>query len=218
MDNEFLQEDNTNAWHILVGAAKTGLTEAGYNIERLPGRGRSNVWKIEKNGNIQLASIRTTKDRWIAFPPLKDKWKTLDDVDVVVIAAVDDKDDPKNAEIFLVGADDVRDRFNAAYKARIEAGQKVRFNFGMWVCLDRDGRGIAASVGSGIAAANKPIAKYPLSQIDVDEVSEFDAEEADDNFEELTTISDVLIAAKQRISSLAGVEIEKIKIDLKIEH
>lgn len=218
MENEFLVMDNTQAWHVLVKAAKNALVGAGYEIERLPGRGRSNVWKIAKGGVEQLASIRTTQDRWFAFPPLDDKWKTLDDVDIVVVSAVDDPEDPRNAQVYLFAADDVRDRFNAAYKARLEAGQKVRHNFGMWVCLDEDTRGIAASVGSGIATKHDPIANCSLSQIEVLDAPKPDDEEADEGSVTPATISSVLANAKAQIAAMAGVGIDQIRLDLKIEN
>ena len=79
----------------------------------MPGRGRSNVWEVEENGRQRRVSIRTTKDRWFAFPPLQKgtKWKTLDDVDIVVVAAVDDRDDPRNVEVYRFDAEEIRRRF-----------------------------------------------------------------------------------------------------------
>ena len=60
-------------------AAKKGAESQGLALSRVPGRGLANVWKAEKGGKKQLASIRTTRDRWIAFQPLEygKKWKTL---------------------------------------------------------------------------------------------------------------------------------------------
>lgn len=218
MENEFLDMDNTQTWHVLVEAAKDALIEAGYEIERQPGRGRSNVWRITKEGVTQVASIRTTRDRWFAFPPLDDKWKTLDDVEIVVVSAVDDPEDPRSAQVYLFSADEVRDRFNAAYKARIEAGKKVRHNFGMWVCLDEDTRGIAASVGSGIAAEHDPIAAFPLSQIESVDVPQQHIKKMDDVATAPVTISEVLASAKAQIATLAGVGTDQIKLDLRIEN
>lgn len=218
MENRFLNASNTRKWHILVEAAKKSLESSGYIIERLPGRGRSNIWKIEKDGHSQLASIRTTQDRWIAFPPLEGKWKTLNDVDLVLVAAVDDRNDPKNVDVYLFPADEVRERFDASYKARIEAGQKVRDNFGMWVCLDKDNRGVAASAGSGISEEHEKIAAYSLSEFDIANAIEAGEGELDNLVDGQTTIADVLNIAKQQIAKLAGVMPEQIKLDLKIEN
>ena len=219
MENEFLVMDNTQTWHILVEAAKNALSSSGYEIERIPGRCRSNVWKVTKGGVEQLASIRTTRDRWFAFPPLDDKWKTLDDVEIVIVSAVDDPEDPRSAQVYLFSAEEVRERFNAAYEARIEAGQKVRHNFGMWVCLDEDTRGIAASVGSGIANQYDPIAEFTLDQIEASEPSQREVQgHAENQDTGPVTISEVLASAKTQIAQMAGVGISQVKLDLKIEN
>lgn len=215
MENEFQNLTATKAWHVLVEAAKRAASEAGYELERQPGRGRSNIWKIKQNGQEQLACIRTTRDRWIAFPPLKDRWKTLDDVDVVIVSAVDDAGDPTKVEVYIFPANEVRDRFNASHKARIDNGQSVRDNFGMWVALDHDDRGIASSVGSGIVETYSPIAVFPLVDLDIadDEGGPDEAETAGPH-----TIADVLVTATQQIARIAGVMPDRVKLNLTIEH
>ncbi len=83
-------------WRLLVDAAKQAAGKAGYKLTRVPGRGLSNIWSMEKGGKTQMAAIRTTRDRWIAFPPLNGgtEWKTLDDVKLVVVAAVELEREP----------------------------------------------------------------------------------------------------------------------------
>ena len=152
---------------ILVGAAKRALQEQGYNIKRIPGHRRSNMWDAEKDGKAERVSIRTTRNRWIVFEPLEGgtKWQTLNDVDTVVVAAVDDRDDPSSVEVYQFEADQVRKRFDDAYAARIEAGRTMRDNLGMWVNLDEGNRGNLTSAGSGLAAEHDPIEQYPLSEL-----------------------------------------------------
>ncbi len=138
-------------WSLLVSAAKRGVEEAGFELARVPGRGLSNVWTLKKGGKAQLASIRTTRDRYIAFPPLEEgkKWKTLSDVELVVVAAVDKKEMPENVEVYLFPANEVQKRFDASYAARKKAGRVMTDNFGMWLGLDEDVRDTPARVGSG---------------------------------------------------------------------
>jgi hypothetical protein len=50
--------------------AVEGAKKAGYALKRQPGRGLSNTWEVTKDGEAKIASVRTTRDRWIAFPPL----------------------------------------------------------------------------------------------------------------------------------------------------
>ena len=142
-------------WRALVDAAKRALEEQRLTLERVPGRGLSNVWRAtgaKLNGDI---SIRTTRDRWFAFPPLHGGtvWKTLDDVQWVVVAAVDSVRNPRNVEVYLSSARDVRKRFSEAYAARTAKEHVVRDDFGMWINLDRDGRE-PYSAGSGLANAS----------------------------------------------------------------
>jgi hypothetical protein len=247
MSNRFTEMPDSAKWWILVGAVKKAAEEEGYRIARLPGRGRSNVWRVERNGKSQRASFRTTQNRWVAFPPLNGgaRWKTLDEVEVVFVAAVNDRDDPHNIEVYEFSADEVRERFNAAYAARAAAHLNLRDNFGMWVNLDLDSRGIPASTGSGLANKHKPIAVYPIaSLIDAgvapgaakpDDTGDHDPilretttrilasltarEEVEAEPAPLpTTIAEVLAETRKLVALIAGVAPEAVKLDLKIEY
>jgi hypothetical protein len=210
-------------WRLLVGAAKKATVAQGYTLSRVPGRGLSNIWNISKNGKTNVASIRTTRDRWIAFPPLEGgtKWKTLDDVETVIVAAVDSRENPEKIEVYIFPAEEVRKRFDAAYAARIEDGRTIKDNFGMWVALDRGEHGLATSVGSGILDQYKPIAVYSISELLGENLSE--EVEGDEPLPEapeanLSTIADVMVWARDRVAQLAGVRAEAVKLDLKIEY
>jgi len=212
----------------MVHAAKKGVVAQGYALTRVPGRGLSNVWNAKKGGKTQLASIRTTRDRWIAFPPLEDgkKWKTLHNADLVIVAAVDNREDPKNIQVYIFPAGEVRQRFDAAYKARSNEGHKNKNNFGMWVSLDTDNRGIAASVGSGLADKYKPIATYTIEALAADmpegdaadAVDAIDAEEQEAKEAPLGTIGEVMAWARTKVAELAGVSVDRVKLDLKVEY
>lgn len=230
MANRFSELSDTETWQILVTAAKKGAEAEGYTLSRKPGRGRSNTWVVEQNGQEQTASIRTSKNRWIAFPPLRGgtRWKTLDDVEVVFVAVVDSRENPQNVEVYRFPADEVRRHFDAAYAARKKAGRKVKDNFGMWINLDADSRGVTNSVGSGLAAKHEPISVYPLSELmaapgSLDE--EPDEEDvAATTTEEVVparrpaTIAEVINGARKRVAEIAGVRVEAVKLDLKIEY
>ncbi|WP_206077165.1 MULTISPECIES: hypothetical protein [Mesorhizobium] len=209
----------------MVDAAKKAAEAQGYSMTRVPGRGLSNIWNITKGGKTEMAAIRTTRDRYIAFPPLQGgaKWKTLDDVETVIVATVDSKDDPENVEVYIFPAHDVRKRFNAHYAARSKEGQTIKDNFGMWVGLDRDNRGIAASVGTGILDHYKRVAVYSISDLLADnphgEAGSEEPEHAPETVEPgLSTIAEVMAWARDRVAQLAGVQAEAVKLDLKIEY
>lgn len=216
--------NETVKWHLMVEAAKRGAEAQGYTLARVPGRGLSNIWTITKNGKSQKAAIRTTRDRWFAFPPLADgtKWKTLSEVEVVIVAAVDSRAEPENVEVYIFPAEEVRARFDAAYAARTKAGHIQKNNFGMWVGLDTDDRGIAASVGSGIANKHKRVAIYAIVDLLVGNETKV-AEQVEDGAAGDTdagpsTIAEVMDWARQRVADIAGVSPQAVKLDLKVEY
>jgi hypothetical protein len=194
-------------------------------MTREPGRGLSNIWKLEKGGKTQLGAIRTSQDRWFAFPPLESgtKWKTLDDVEVVILAVVDSPEDPQAAQVYVFPKDEVRQRFIAAYKARIKAGHVQKDDFGMWVGLDTDTRGIPGSVGSGILEKYKPGAVYSLDELLTDDADKVQpqVERADDDADPQVfrpaTIAEVMKWARERVAEIAGVRVDAVRLELKLE-
>jgi hypothetical protein len=227
MPNRFTEMSDQETWPILVNAAKRGLEAQGFKLTRVPGRGRSNIWEIEQQGKAQRASIRTTKGRWFAFPTLKHgkAWKTLDDVEKIVVAAVDDKDDPRKVQVYLFQAPEVRNRFNAAYAARTKAGLVVKDNFGMWINLDDDKRRLPTSVGAGLAADHQPIAEYSLDELLAEGApntglhkDESDPVESEQSESPPRTIAEVMNWARRQIADLSGFPVQAVKLDLKIEH
>ena len=215
--------DNTQppvSWRELVNAAIRALKEAGHVPRRLPGRGRANVWEIEERGQPKRVSVRTTRNRWFAFPPLNGgtKWKTLSDVNIVVVAAVDDPDVPNRIEVYLFDANEVRKRFDAAYRARIEAGRSEPDNFGMWIALDEDGRNLSTSVGSGLANEHEPIAVYPLDQL-TGTNRDLAPDKTDDDTPKPApdSIAEIMTQARERIAMLSGVSVEAVRLSCSIE-
>lgn len=149
----------------LVNAALDTLERQGWTVTRVTGAGTGRVRRISKDGKTRLAVIRTTQDTWIAFPRNEDdtKWITLSDVDEVVIASVDDPQNPKFANVHMVEADEIRDRFDRAYAARLAAGHSIPLGRGMWVSLYDDERTSPVQlVGAGAGNLHRPLAKVPL--------------------------------------------------------
>ena len=142
---------------------------------------------------------------------------------IVIVAAVDDRDDPQNVEVYRFDAEEVRKRFDASYAARIDAGQTVRDAFGMWLNLDEDDRDLPASVGAGLATVYPPIATFPLEKLIAETAAE-PARVPEDGgavgtpaTREPQTIVDVMDWARKRIATLSGVRMEAVKLDCRIE-
>ena len=223
MSNPFDQMSNAQARRLLVSAAVRALEEAGLAPERLPGRGLSNMWDIEEKGKQKRAAIRTSKDRWFAFQPLEEgtAWKTLDFVDIVIVAAVDDRVAPQNIQVYRFDAQEVWHRFDAAYQARSKAGRTLRDGFGLWICLDKDERDNSASVGSGLAADCPPFAAFPLADLLPETAAQppagFQESEAAAAPPQTRTIAEVMDWARRRIADLSGVSAQAVKLDCRIE-
>jgi hypothetical protein len=211
---------------ILKEVAESLSETLGYTLSRVPGRGLSNVWNLQKDGKTQVAAIRTTRDRFIAFPPLEGgkKWKTLDDVGLVIVAATDSKKDPKQIEVYIFPATEVRKRFDASYAARIKEKHIVRDNFGMWLCLYPDHRPTPSSVGSGIAKDYQRVGLYAVESVLAEAKALTWSDDADveptagAEDEQPTTIAQVMEQARQRVAEIAGVRVEAVKLDLKVEY
>ena len=222
MPNEFNAMSSSKKWSVLVRAATRALKAEGFAPERMPGRGRANIWRIKEGKGCKRVSIRTTRNRSIAYPPLEGgkRWKTLDDVDIVVVAAVDDYGNPNSVQVYRFDAGEVRKRFDKSYAARIQAGHRLQDGFGMWVNLDR-----STSVGSGLAAKHDPIATYPLKELIVENGAETTEAEEDDGTatdtgasgREPHSIDEVMHQARKHIAKLSGVRMEAVKLCCRFE-
>jgi len=152
---------------ILVSAAMRALENEGY-LERMSGRGMScNFSLTKKDGRQERVAIRTTNDRDFTFTSWDygKKWKPLDDVDLVVVAAVDDPRHPRKVEVYRFAREEVRERFDEAYRARKAAGIHKDGKCQMWVGLDAANRGWPKSAGAGLADIHSPVVTYPLGAL-----------------------------------------------------
>jgi hypothetical protein len=149
----------------LFNAAVSALEKEGFKVERVAGSGKSSVRRITKGGKSKVVSIRTTQDRSIAFPRTEgDKsWRTLDEVDAVVAASVDDKDNPRFANIHMLPGDEMRDRFNRTYAARMKANHVIPIGRGVWLSLyATESNSPVHLVGAGAGLKHPAFAKVPL--------------------------------------------------------
>ena len=186
------------------------LSQHGWKVERIPGIGKSSVRRITKAGKSQNVSIRTSQDTWIAFPrnSADNGWVTLSDVEVVLAVSVEGGDDPKFAQVHMIEADEMRQRFDRAYRARIAAGYRIPLGRGVWVSLYHpDATDPVTHVGGGAGLDHPPIARIPLEP----EKSNSDViveTKAMDSRDKPLTIAE----AKHRLAMTLGVDPSSIKI------
>lgn len=195
----------------LFELGERALKSAGWRVERIQGIGKSSVRRIVKGDVQHTVSIRTTQDTWIAFPRDDDDtgWVTLDDVDYVVAVTVDDKDDPKEGMAFMVEGDEMRDRFDRAYKARLDAGHKIPVGRGVWVSMFLpEDPNAPSSVGGGIALGRDPLMTTPMDVQPEEDIEDASTAAVVSQSEAPLTIAE----AKRRLASSLGVDPEKVKV------
>ena len=196
----------------LFQAAVRALEKLGWKVERIPREGKSSVRRITKGNIAKKVSIRTTQDRWIAFPRNKknDAWATLRDVDFVVASSVDDIDNPRFAQVHLIEGDDMRGRFDRAYAARKQAGHALPDGRGVWVSLyDTESNDPVTHVGAGAGLAFPAIDTVPLTG---EGTATGDDLESDDVEVEEAPLT--IAEAKRRLALSLGVNEADIKITI----
>jgi hypothetical protein len=161
-------KDDSKRWRKLrlfqIGVES--LESQGWRVTKERGLGKASVRRISKGSESMLVSIRTTQDRWLAFPPKPNGkgWITLDDVDVVIAVSVDDMNDPSEAWVHWIPATEMLARFDAGFRARKSQGRVQPKRRGVWIPLyHRESESENVSyVGGGAGLDFPPIARIPL--------------------------------------------------------
>ncbi|CUA90553.1 hypothetical protein IMF23_13575 [Chelatococcus daeguensis] len=211
MTNVFGKPGKIASRRKLFELGQRALEQAGWRIERIQGIGKSSVRRIVRGAERHTVSIRTTQDTWIAFPRNEDDsgWVTLDDVDYVAAVTVDDKDNPKRGLVYMVDGDEMRERFDRAYRARLDAGHSIPIGRGVWVSmfLPEDPE-TPSSIGGGIALGKQPLLTAKLDGADDGAAAELVVQAPMPHQEAPLTIAE----AKRRLAQSLGVDPEKVKI------
>ncbi|MEH6697278.1 MAG: hypothetical protein V7672_01125 [Brevundimonas sp.] len=205
----------------LFAFAIKSLEREGWVVSRIPKAGKASLRQISRNGERKTVSIRTSQDTWIAFPRAAgdDNWVTLDVVDYVVAASVNDKHDPTEARVHMIPGEVARDHWDRAYEARTAAGFSIPVGRGIWLALYAEETAEPVSlVGAGLGLKYPPIGKCDLSSepLLVDDADTVAPDQEDSAIVsprvEFLTISE----AKKRLSVSLGVPESAIKIT--VEH
>ena len=201
----------------LFQIALDALENEGWTPERIARSGKSSVRRITNGKITKTVSIRTSQDTWIAFPrnAKDDGWATLADVDYVVAATVDNRDNPHFAQVHLIEGDEMRMRFDRAYAARKKAGYTMPVGRGIWLSLyEKESTQPVTLVGGGAGLDHPPIAKVPLVGPKSDEVLAQISEELDPKDVELEDAPLTIREAKRRLALSLGVNEEDVTITI----
>jgi hypothetical protein len=146
------------------------LQDDGYDVAHVSGGMDSSVRSITKAGVSHRVAIRTSQDDLIAFRPKHDGdgWVTLDDVEFVVVATVNDANNPTEARLHLIPAEEARDRWNRAYRARRGAGHDLADGRSVWLSLyDQEAASPETLVGAGMGLAHPAFVRGLAATFDV---------------------------------------------------
>jgi len=160
MTNVFKEPGKAELKYRLFEIGVGALENEGWVVTKEKGLGKSSVRRITKGKESLLASVRTTQDQWIAFPPKPEGgWVTLDEVDVVIAVSVDSGTPPREALVHWLPGDEMRNRFDQAAAARKRAGHeypKPNMRRGLWVPLYIHDDGRTARFAGGGAGLDHP--------------------------------------------------------------
>ena len=217
MTNIFQHEGKIKMRRHLFQVGIEALEKEGWSAERIPGAGKSSLRRITRGNESKLVSIRTSQNTWIAFPRDKQDqgWVTLADADLVLAVSVDDEDEPRFAQAHLIDGDEMRSRFDRAYRARLDAGHSIPLGRGVWVSLyHEEVQDPVNRVGSGAGLAHPAILRVRINGLgttdEPEEVETNDEAVSDQEAEETLTI----VEAKRRLALTFGVEPSSVKITI----
>ena len=116
---------------------------------------------------FRFAHPRTHGSRFLGIRTTR--WETLSQVDWVLAVSVDDRDWPKFANVHMIPAEELRERFDRAYAARNAYAasnpdrKKVPLDRSMWLSLyHQESKDPVTHVGAGVGLEYPPIDKVPL--------------------------------------------------------
>ena len=131
-----------------------------------------------------------------------------------MVIATDDRHRPSEIQLYAFPAAKVRERLDAAYAARSEAGIKTEGGFSLWIGLDPTDSDRPTRVGCGLGEEHPPIARRPLD--DGAPQPAPDSTAASTSSSPRRTIAEVKAAAAREIADIAGVPPESVRIDVRI--
>ena len=216
MTNIFGTPNKTATKTKLFNSGIEALEQEGWKVERIPKVGKSSIRRIVKGDESKVVTIRTTQDTYIAFPrDDEDKeWATLSMADLVVAVSVDDADNPRNAQVHFIDGDEMRDRFDRSYDARIAAGHSIGTGRGMWLGLyEPEQSDPPSQVGAGAGLEHPPVATFPLSEASEEKSKPAATEAAPAASNNAPrSISD----ARRQLAETFGVDPDNVKITIEV--
>lgn len=212
--HELASATSNAARRFLLSAGSALLLQLGYQIDDRS-QGKRAVWHLRRNGALERADVRTTRDRWFACTRSPDgRWRALEGVDKVVVIATDGRHLPREIQLYVFPANKVRERLEEAYAARSDAGVRTDGGFSLWIGLDATDSNSPTRVGCGLGGEHPPVARRPLDDGAPPAAARGDAGSI--SSAPRRTIAEVKAAAAREIAAIAGVPPDSVRIEVRI--
>ena len=202
MSNIFRTPEKLGMSKFLQSVALEALEEEGWSVAKSKKHGRRRVFVISRGNEEYLACVKTSQDAWFAFMLNEQhSWDTLQDVDKVIVASVEKKENPSKVNVHLMDAEVVRERFDQEIKPDSKPNHQ-----GSWISLY--GRG---ELGEQFPAIyTKPVPAFGTNDSDdMDLDSAGKKQQAESKSE---TMDAVILEAKNIVANALGVETSSINI------
>lgn len=197
---------------MLRRAAQKALSDQGYLVEVVKGSGGARLF-VSKDGDRGLVQVRTSSDRWVGWMRKGGKWKGFDEAKLVVIAAIDNVQRPREVEVHAFSPPVVRDAFAANLAARERANAGFSKTAPVFIGLDPCLKGKPSSTSSDLKARAMWTARYPLDEAEhLDEVRA----EAPPVARRPETREKFAARVRQEFADLIGVPAEAVSIDFRV--
>lgn len=187
------------------------LDTEGWSYEKASGFGKKRIYRISRSGETYLVSAKTTQDTWFAYLPIDNgsSWQTLEDVDVVLVASVDNKENPREARVHWIPADRVSACLSASLAEALKRSNKAAHpTQGHWISLYEQADKVTGA-GLGIEFPAKRTQPMPIMQNNEkpDEISN-----ANDGAKK--SPKQAIEDAKKMVAEALGVDASAIKINI----
>lgn len=188
------------------------LEKNGWAVQQTQDTEKPSLRCITKGGKKKWVVICTSQSTRIRFSRKHDDsgWKTLDDSEIVVAVSVDSREKPQFAQVHLINSDELQQRFDRAYKARLKSRKKVAKSWGSSIHLyKQDDENTLSHIGAGAGLDNPAIFKIPLNKKFADKITK-------NNHTEKVSQGITTTEAKQQLALKYGVKPKNVKITIEI--
>lgn len=194
-------------------AAEQALRQQGYETEILKGSGGARL-RIRKDGQEGLALVRTSSDRWVGWMRKDGEWKGFEEADLVVVAAIDNMQRPRDIEVYAFEPEVVHQAYVDNLAARLRSNPDFRTDAPVFIGLDPCLKGKPSSTASNLKEQALWSSVLPLD--DADKAVQEPSAAAPATVRPSETREKFAARVRQEFADLIGVPADKVSIEFRV--